>query len=168
MARQPLFKNAFPMLSLSMACILLVWSLTGSASAQNWEAPPARIGERPASMAHHPAKMPSVAMAVKLFKEVCVANRSNVMVLPDLLPRKGYLWLSEIRTFMHPSHDLSFALLQTSTGVNCSIVFATGSNPQASAAIFAENTVNETMPVYVGFPPKTTARNYIHAQIQGR
>jgi len=138
------------------------------ATAEMPAAAPARIiaqkdGESVTSMA-----IPTARMSAKLFRRICMENRSNFSSVPKKLHRKGFKFHPEYQSYAHPSHDVSFALVQTATGINCSMVFAAAGDPPDTATIFLNKTVTNGVPIYVGFLPKTTHRNYIHAQVAAK
>ena len=108
-------------------------------------------------------RIPGLSMASNLFREFCIDHRSDITALIDVLPENGFEWRADDRRFFHPTHDLSIALVQLETGFACSMLFATDSNPSVSAALFAKSTATPTVPVNMGFPPKTNERDYIHA-----
>lgn len=109
--------------------------------------------------------IPGISMATDLFTQFCIDQRANIAALIDLLPENGYAWRPDTKRFVHPTHDLSFALLQSELGFACAMQFANHVDPATSAAIFVKKTSSRDVTVNVGFADDTSNRNYVQASV---
>ena len=109
--------------------------------------------------------IPGISMASDLFLEVCVENREDIATLIEVLPSQGYKWNADSKRFAHPTHDLSFALLQSELGFACFMEFANHVDAVTSAAIFTRKTASREVNVNIGFPEEASERNYVQATV---
>ena len=109
--------------------------------------------------------IPGISMAADLFAQFCIGNRDDISKLIELLPSEGFAWSPDIKRFVHPTHDLSFALLKSEIGFACTMQFANHVDPATSAAIFVKKTASRQVTVNVGFPDDTFDRNYVQASV---
>ncbi|MEO0749056.1 MAG: hypothetical protein AAFZ10_11875 [Pseudomonadota bacterium] len=110
-------------------------------------------------------EIPGISMAADLFTQFCIGNRDDISKLIELLPSEGFAWSPDIKRFVHPTHDLSFALLQSEIGFACTMQFANHVDAATSAAIFVKKTASRQVTVNVGFPDDTSDRNYVQASV---
>ncbi|MEL7012363.1 MAG: hypothetical protein AAFO72_03680 [Pseudomonadota bacterium] len=109
--------------------------------------------------------IPGISMSADLFTQFCIDQSADISALIDLLPENGYVWMPDSKRFVHPTHDVSFALLQSELGFACSMQFANHVDPATSAAIFIKKTSSREVTVNVGFPDDTSNRNYVQASV---
>ncbi|MEM6374177.1 MAG: hypothetical protein AAF727_15575 [Pseudomonadota bacterium] len=109
--------------------------------------------------------IPGISMVSDLFIKFCIDEREDITTLIDLLPADGFTWNADTKRFEHPTHDVSFALLQSELGFACSMQFANHVDAASSAAIFVKKTASRDATVNVGFPDDTSDRNYVQASI---
>ena len=134
-------------------CIAMWVAITGCAtSAQSNEA----VSDK---------EIPGISMAADLFTQFCIGSRDDISELIELLPSEGFEWSPDIKRFVHPSHDLSFGLLQSEIGFACTMQFANHVDAATSAAIFVKKTASRQVTVNVGFPDDTSYRNYVQASV---
>ena len=109
--------------------------------------------------------IPGISVAAELFSQFCIDNREDITALIDLLPAEWFSWSLVTKRFVHPTHDLSFALLQSEIGFACTMQFANHVDAATSAAIFVKKTASRQVTVNVGFPDHTSDRNYVQASV---
>lgn len=113
-------------------------------------------------------KIPTLEMSVDLFSQYCIEHRDDIAVLIDQFQAEGYVWVADTKRFVHPTHDLSFALLQSEIGFACLMEFANFYDPATSAAVFTKQTASRNVTVNVGIPEDTSDRNYVQASIAAK
>ncbi|MEL6315415.1 MAG: hypothetical protein AAFQ60_15370 [Pseudomonadota bacterium] len=119
----------------------------------------------PAQAQQSDRDIPGISVAADLFTQFCIDNREDITALIDLLPAEGFAWSPDTKRFVHPTHDLSFALLQSEIGFACTMQFANHVDAATSAAIFVRKTASRQVTVNVGFPDDTSDRNYVQASV---
>jgi hypothetical protein len=110
-------------------------------------------------------KIPTIEMSADLFTQLCIDNRTNIAVLIDVFAAEGYTWAPDTKRFVHPTHDISFALLGSDIGFACLMEFANFYDPATSAAVFTKATSSRNVTVNIGIPEEKTDRNYVQATI---
>lgn len=112
--------------------------------------------------------IPGISFAADLFSQFCIDNREDITALIDLLPENGFSWMPETKLFVHPTHDVAFALLQSEIGFACSMQFANHIDKATSAALFVKKTNSRDVTVNVGFPEIEEDRNYVQATVAAK
>ncbi len=121
------------------------------------------ISTTPAALAETEKTVPGISMSAGVFTHFCIDHRADISALIELLPEQGYNWMADTKRFMHPKHDLSFAMVQTASGFVCSMEFANHIDTADPAALFVKKTNSRRVTVSVGVPDDPKEHNYVQA-----
>lgn len=114
------------------------------------------------------SSLPSADIAGEVFGKACLAAQPDFQNTAPALASLGFVQNSETGTYYSPQYNMSLKLFEREVNKECSIVFATDGNAEATARAFGEaaaaNGNGKTGDVRVRFQP-VGDQTYINARI---
>lgn len=111
---------------------------------------------------------PSANLAGEVFGKACLAAQPSYQNTAPALASFGFVQNSGTGTYYSPNYNMSLKLFDRDTNYECSIVFVTDGNAEATARAFGEaaaaNGNGKTGDVRVRFQP-VGGQTYINARI---